>query len=166
MLSGIMGSYCHICGNFVDNLDDCELPYGGAPPPLYYYDSPPYEPEENFEVLENPYYTPPLLPDKFEIFLRECPPAKTTRSNTVQLRAQMLSRSISPLLDEIPRLHGIENKLEIVDKIYVFLKDNMDILKKNVKLFDVSKLKLDEFIRDFPVEAGYLKTLRNQMFQQ
>ena len=149
-----MGSYCHICGNFVDNLDDCELPYGGTPPPpLYYYDSPPY-------------YTPPLLPDKFEIFLRECPPAKTTRSNTAQLRAQMLSRSIRPLLDEIPRLYGIENKLEIVDKIYVFLKDNMDVLKKNASLYTISKQKLDEFIRDFPVEAGYLKTLRNQMFQQ
>jgi len=28
-----MGSYCHICDEFVENLDHCELPYGGAPAP-------------------------------------------------------------------------------------------------------------------------------------
>lgn len=30
-----MGSYCPICDEFVDNLDHCELPYGGAPAPNY-----------------------------------------------------------------------------------------------------------------------------------
>ena len=30
-----MSSYCPICEQFVDNLDDCELPYDGKPPPLY-----------------------------------------------------------------------------------------------------------------------------------
>ena len=191
-----MSSYCHICGNFVNNLDDCELPYGGAPAPRYdgepsdrsapdydeYYDydrwparrpwvqTPAYEPssptfrQENLDVLENPYYTPPLLPEKFEIFLRECSPAHSTRSNTGKLRAQMLAGSIRPLVDDIQQMHGVENKLEIVDKIYAFLKDNMDVLKKNVNLYNTSKLKLDEFIQQFPEEAGYLKTLRVQMF--
>ena len=163
-----MGSYCHICGNFVNSLDDCDLPYGGAPAPLYdeYEPSSPTFSQENLDVLENPYYTPPLLPEKFEIFLREYPPAYTTRSNTQHTRQVKLNQSISPLLKEIEQTRGVENKLVIVDQVYVFLKDNMDILKKNVKLYDISKLKLDEFIQDFPVEAGYLKTLRNQMFGQ
>lgn len=178
-----MGSYCHICGNFVNSLDDCDLPYGGAPAPRYdgepsdrsapdydrwparrpWVQTPTFR-QENLDVLENPYYVPPSLPEKFEIFLRECPPAYTTRSNTRSTRQVKLNQVISPLLKEVQRTHGVEKQLVIVDQIYVFLKDNMDILKKNVKLYDVSKLKLDEIIRDYPVEAGYLKTLRNQMF--
>ena len=180
-----MSSYCHICGNFVNNLDDCELPYGGAPAPRYdgeYYDydrwparrpwcqipplpeSPLYQ--ENLDVLENPYYVPPLLPEKFEIFLRECPPAHTTRSNTDSLRKRKLHQNITPLLNEIQETPGLENKLAIVDKIYAFLKDNMDIVKKNINLYNTSKQKLDEFIRQFPGEAGYLKAIRVQMFGQ
>lgn len=190
-----MSSYCHICGNFVNNLDDCELPYGGAPAPRYdgepsdrsapdydeYYDydrwparrpwyqvpdlpeSPSYR--ENLDVLENPYYVPPLLPEGFEIFLRECSPAHSTRSNTDSLRKSKLHQNITPLLNEIQDTPGLENKLVIVDKIYVLLKDNMDIVKKNINLYNISKQKLDEFIRQFPEEAGYLKTLRVQMFQ-
>ena len=200
-----MSSYCHICGNFVNNLDDCELPYGGAPAPDYQRAAPGYErsvpgydgepsdrsapdydeyydyvrwparrpwyqipppSQENLDVLENPYYVPPLLPEKFEIFLRECSPARSTRSNTDSLRKRKLNQNISPLFDEILHVKGIENKLAVVDQIYAFLKDNMDIVKKNIKLFDVSKQKLDEFIQEFPEEAGYLKTLRVQMFQQ
>ena len=30
-----MSSYCPVCDQFVNNLDDCELPYGGNPAPLY-----------------------------------------------------------------------------------------------------------------------------------
>ncbi len=30
-----MGSYCPICDEFVENLDQCDLPYGGAPAPPY-----------------------------------------------------------------------------------------------------------------------------------
>ena len=30
-----MGSYCPICDRFVDNLDNCELPYDGNPSPSY-----------------------------------------------------------------------------------------------------------------------------------
>ena len=30
-----MSSYCPVCDRFVDNLDDCDLPYGGDPPPFY-----------------------------------------------------------------------------------------------------------------------------------
>ncbi len=173
-----MSSYCHICGNFVNNLDDCELPYGGAPAPDYdeYYDydrwparrpwyssSPPSQ--ENLDVLENPYYVPPLLPKGFEIFLRDCSPARSTRSNTDSLRKRKLQQNITPLLDEIQGTPGLENKLIIVDKIYTFLKDNMDIVKKNINLYNISKQKLDEFIRHSPEEAGYLKTLRVQLFQ-
>jgi len=177
-----MGSYCPICDQFVDNLDDCELPYGGAPAPRYAEYLELYEPdpralqtplplddsdeEENLDVLENPYYIPPSLPENFQLFLRSCSPANSTRSKTQQTRQRKLNRAISPLLNEIRQIYGIENQLVIIDQIYVILKDNMDVLKKNVKLYDVSKLKLDEFIRDFPVEAGYLKTLRNQMFGQ
>jgi len=193
----------------VNSLDDCDLPYGGAPAPLYDGEpsdrsDPNYdeyvrwsamrprltvhdvkllkqqrsscslrvrsEPSssaflhENLDVLENPYYVPPLLPEKFEIFLRECSPANSTRSKTQRTRQHKLNRAISPLLNEIRQIYGIENQLVIIDQIYVILKDNMDVLKKNVNLYDVSKLKLDEFIREFPVEAGYLKTLRIQMF--
>ena len=181
-----MSSYCHICGNFVNSLDDCDLPYGVDDEPVPRYDGEPSDrsapdydestdydrwparrpwiQQENLDVLENPYYVPPLLPEKFEIFLRECSPANSTRSNTQKIRQVKLNQSISPLLNEIRQINGIENQLAIIDKIYVFLKDNMDILKKNVKLYDVSKLKLDEIIRDFPMEAGYLKVLHKQMF--
>ena len=30
-----MSSYCPICDRFVDNLDNCELPYDGNPSPSY-----------------------------------------------------------------------------------------------------------------------------------
>ena len=30
-----MSSYCPICDQFVDNLDTCDLPYGGNPAPNY-----------------------------------------------------------------------------------------------------------------------------------
>jgi hypothetical protein len=170
----IMGSFCPVCDQFVNNLDDCELPYGGAPAPNYYYpSSPTYVPssptffQENLDVLENPYYVPPLLPAKFRrslpIFFCGFPPAYTTRSNTMRVRTRDIQQKISPLLREVGITRGVENKLEIVDKIYVILKDNMDVLKKNVKLYDISKSKLDEFIEKYP-EAGYLKTLRHQMF--
>lgn len=152
-----MGSYCHICGNFVNSLDDCELPYGGAPAPYYYYE------EENLDVLENPYYVPPLLPENFEIFFRESPPAYTTRKNTQKFRTNRLNQLISPLLAEIRETTGVVNKLAIVDRIYAIIKDNMDILKNNATLYTVAKIKLDEFIRDFP-EARYLKTIRIQLF--
>jgi hypothetical protein len=45
-----MGSYCPICDQFVENLDNCELPYGGAPAPKLVdysdiaFDSPPVSP--------------------------------------------------------------------------------------------------------------------------
>ena len=185
-----MSSYCHICGNFVNNLDDCELPYGGAPAPRYdgepsdrsapdydeYYDYDrwparrPWYPipppsQENLDVLENPYYVPPLLPEKFEMFFLSFPPSKTTRSSTSRFRAQRLQQIISPMIEQVQQTAGIENKLAIVDQIYVILKDNMNILKNNINLYNTSKLKLDEFIKAFPEEAGYLKTLRVQMFQ-
>ena len=138
-----MGSYCHICGNFVNSLDDCELPYGGAPAPHY--------------------YVPPLLPENFEIFFRESPPAYTTRKNTQKFRTNRLNQLLSPLLAEIRETPGVVNKLAIVDRIYAIFKDNMDILKNNATLYTVAKFKLDDFIRDFP-EARYLKTIRIQLF--
>jgi hypothetical protein len=30
-----MSSYCPICDRFVDNLDNCDLPYDGNPSPSY-----------------------------------------------------------------------------------------------------------------------------------
>ena len=53
-----MSSYCPICDQFVDNLDHCELPYGGAPaPPGKYeddlaFESPPVSPRKN-EVIDD-----------------------------------------------------------------------------------------------------------------
>ena len=154
-----MSSYCHICGNFVNNLDDCELPYGGAPAPNYeeFYEC------ENLDVLENPYYVPPLLPDNFQIFSRECPPAKTTRSNTLKFRSGELSRKVRSLLDEVTATEGVVNKLTIVDIIYMIFKDNMDVLKNNTILYNVSKQKLNAIIDEYP-EAQYLKAIRYQLF--
>lgn len=143
-----MGSYCHICGNFVNSLDDCDLPYGGAPAPNYDY----YEPS-------SPTYEVPSYSDYFS----ESPPAYSTRSSTLSARARFLSQNISPLLNQIQNTEGLENKLAIVDRVYVFLKDNMDVLKKNIKLYDIAKQKLDEFTQGYP-EASYLKVLRKQMF--
>ena len=180
-----MGSYCPICDEFVDNLDNCELPYGGAPAPCYdgepsdrsapdydeYYDydrwparrpwinvpkSPPYQ--ENLDALENTYYAP-------EIFFLAFSPSKTTRSSTLKFRAQKLRQSISPLLNLLPQTTGIENKLVIVDQVYALLKDNRTLLHKYNNLYNITISKLDEFTEKFP-EAQYLKTVRYQLIKR
>ena len=105
----------------------------------------------------------PFSPTIFPIFSPECPPAKTTRSNTLKFRSGELVREVSSLLNDVRATEGAVNKLAIIDIIYMIFKDNMDVLKNNTILYNVSKQKLNAIIDEYP-EAQYLKAIRYQLF--
>ena len=141
----IMGSFCPVCNQFVNSLDDCELPYGGAPAPNYY---------EEYEPSSPTYFEPEPIPI-----------AKSTRSNTFQSRQTNVCFEVRELVINQPSILGIENKLVNAEKIFIHLKKNFSVLKANTSLFEVTKNKLDEIIRDYP-QAKYLQTIRYQLFEE
>ena len=141
----IMGSFCPVCNQFVNSLDDCELPYGGAPAPNYY---------EEYEPSSPTYFEPEPIPI-----------AKRTRSNTFQSRQTNVCFEVRQLLNNHIYISGIENQLANIEKIFIHLKKNFSVLKANPSLFEITKSKIDEFIRDHP-QAKYLQTIRYQLFEE
>ena len=91
-----MGSFCPVCNQFVNSLDDCELPYGGAPAPNYYEESSPT------------YFEPEPIPI-----------AKSTRSNTFQSRQTSVCFEVRQLLNNHIYISGIENQLANIEKVFI-----------------------------------------------
>ena len=131
-----MSSYCPICDQFVDNLDNCELPYGGAPSP----DGAPSdrsEPDYDDEYydydrwpMRRPWYYVPEVP------LVEVEERPVTRSKTVKDRTSELSTNVKIILNKLKSVTGIENRLVFIDKIYALMK-NLSILMYNFALKNI-----------------------------
>ena len=156
----IMGSYCPVCDQFVDNLDVCSEgeyhrdDYDQYPmrdfSKWYRYEPEP-EPELTFHLDEK-------LSSDAIWFQREI----RTRSKSKQHRSNIVITEVRKIIDKIEIAHVKSEKVRLFELILLIFKENKWMLK-NKGLADITILKIDEFVRDSS-NFRYLTSFKYQLF--
>lgn len=161
-----MGSYCHVCDQFVENLDVCsrgEYHRDDYDPSCDYERYPMrdfsnwyrYEPEE--EIYEQT-FEEKLTSDEVW-YQREI----RTRSKSKKHRDEIICAEIRKILNIIERTSGIREKVALFEEILLIFKDNKYILKNNKSLSDTTIHKIDTF-SEHNSEFIHLKSFKYQIF--
>jgi len=155
-----MGSYCHVCDQFVENLDVCSE---GE----YHRDDYERYPMRDFSKWYR--YEPPeedfpeqTLEEKLSSDVFWYQTKVRTRSKSEEHRKKVVSEEVRKLLNNIEYIYDKTEKVRLFEKILIIFKENKYILKNN-KLAEVTISKIDTF-SDYSSEFRHLKSFKFQLF--
>jgi len=159
-----MGSYCHVCDQFVNNVDVCcsEEEYH-RDDPYYDYERYPMRDFSGWYRYEPPTHEPDqTLNEKLSSdaiwYQREI----RTRSKSEKHRTDIIIDEVRRLLDTIDVAYETLEKVRIFENIILIFKDNKWIFK-NKKLFDIVMHKIDTF-SEYSSDFSHLKSFKYQLF--